>query len=94
MVDGERQLSLGGTRLQPGAILDVGSAPFGVAVGGGSVWVTDNCDGTVSRIDSETNELTATIDVGLAPRWLAFGHGHVWVGVGGVPYDVPGSPCN
>ena len=80
--------------LQPGAIVHVGSAPFGVAVGAGAVWVADNCDGTVSRIDPETNELTGTIDVGLAPRWLAFGHGHLWVGVGGVPYDVPASPCN
>lgn len=51
-------------------------------------------DGTVSRIDPETTELAATSDVGLSPRWLAFGHGHVWVGVGGIPYDVPESPCN
>ena len=54
------------------------SRAFGVAVGDGSVWVTNNCDGTVSRIDPASNEVVATIDTGTSHARLDVGHGYVW----------------
>ena len=38
-------------------------------------------DGTVSRIDPETNDVVETIDVGNAPSGLAFADGRVWLTV-------------
>jgi YVTN family beta-propeller protein len=61
------------------ASIPVGSHPGGVAVGEGSVWVTDSTDGTVSRIDPVTNTITATITVGKGPQGIAVGEGAVWV---------------
>ncbi len=51
------------------------------------MWVANNCDGTVSRIDPASNEVVATIDTEYFPRWLDVGHGYVWVGVGAESYD-------
>jgi DNA-binding beta-propeller fold protein YncE len=45
------------------------------------VW--NHCDGTVSRIDPETDEVVTTIELGLFPQWLAAAGEHVWVGVAG-----------
>jgi YVTN family beta-propeller protein len=59
--------------------IPVGSHPSGVAVGEGSVWVTNSADGTVSRIDPVTNTITATIPVGKGPQGIAVGEGAVWV---------------
>jgi YVTN family beta-propeller protein len=39
----------------------MGPAPAGVAAQGSSVWVTDYWDGTVRRIDAETNDVTNRI---------------------------------
>jgi YVTN family beta-propeller protein len=54
-----------------------GGDPSAIAVGEGSVWVTNRDDGTVSRIDPVTNEST-TIKVGSAPYLIAVGEGSVW----------------
>ena len=43
-----------------GDTIPVGTSPAGVAVGMGSVWVTNGGDGTVSRIDAETNAVNVT----------------------------------
>jgi YVTN family beta-propeller protein len=45
---------------------------------GGSVWVSNELDGTVSRIEPETYDLR-TIDVGGRPAGLAFGADSLWV---------------
>ncbi len=45
-----------------------GTLPAGVAVGEGSVWVTNAGDGTVSRIDVETNEVSQTTPRRRRPR--------------------------
>ena len=42
----------------------VGSAPEGVAVTAGSVWVADHHRGAVTRIDPKTNRVVATIPIG------------------------------
>ena len=51
----------------------------GIAVGGGSVWVTDESSRSVVRIDARTNKWTETVSVGNGPTGIAFGHGSVWV---------------
>ncbi len=55
--------------------IPVGDDPIAVAVGDGSVWVTNYLDGTVSRIDPATNEVVQTIEVGLPPRSHRGGRG-------------------
>lgn len=61
----------------------------GIAVGAGSVWVANTLAFTVTRIDAETNRVTATIPTGQSPLDLfhgptrvAVGHGSVWVADG------------
>ena len=41
-----------------------GTVTFGLDSGGGSLWVTNYCEGTVSRIDPATNTVVATIETG------------------------------
>ena len=43
------------------------------------MWVANSLDGTVSRIDPQTNRVTATIPVGDGPAAIAVGAGGVWV---------------
>jgi DNA-binding SARP family transcriptional activator len=50
----------------------VGRGPTAAAVGAGSVWVANQRDGTVSRVDADTRH-TTTIDVGGDASALAFG---------------------
>jgi YVTN family beta-propeller protein len=44
------------------------------------VWVANTNDGTVSRIDPETNKVER-IEVGNAPAGIAYWRGRVWVSV-------------
>ena len=57
----------------------VGDRPNVVAVGAGAVWVANYGDGTVSRIDPDTNEVQ-TIVVGGHPTQIAIDpEGSVWI---------------
>ena len=47
--------------------------------GGGSVWIANAADGTVSRIDRDARRARCAIPVGGAPAALAFGGGSLWV---------------
>lgn len=74
------------------------SSAEGVAVGAGSVWVsnfglTDQPNGTVSRIDPVTSQVVAVIHVGTNPGFLAFGGGYVWVAMYGEPTVVQIDPA-
>jgi YVTN family beta-propeller protein len=60
------------------ADVPVGNGPASVAVGRGSVWVTNALDRTVSRIDPETGDVIR-IDVGGDPGGIAVGAEAVWV---------------
>lgn len=64
----------------------VGPRPGRLAVGEGGVW-TLNGDGSVSRVDPQTNKVVATITLGggIAGGDIAAGAGSVWV-------SAPGSP--
>ncbi|MEA2135087.1 MAG: hypothetical protein QOC68_2996 [Solirubrobacteraceae bacterium] len=59
----------------------VGHGPQALAAGAGSVWVANQLDGTVSRIDRGRSEVV-TIPVGGEPTGLAFGAGSLWVADG------------
>jgi YVTN family beta-propeller protein len=56
----------------------VGEKPFGIAYGRGAVWVTNNGDDTVTRIDSGSLN-TRILPVGRGPKGVAVGAGAVWV---------------
>ena len=56
-----------------------GGDPGGITVGLDAVWVANSLDGTVSRIDPETNRVVQTVPVGVTPTALAAGAGAVWV---------------
>jgi len=58
----------------------VGTNPFGVAYGAGALWIANNGDGTVTRLDPATRH-TTTIPVGAGPLRVAFAFGKVWVTV-------------
>jgi DNA-binding beta-propeller fold protein YncE/tRNA A-37 threonylcarbamoyl transferase component Bud32 len=58
--------------------IPVGKGPNDVAFGSGSVWTANALDGTVSRIDPETNAVD-TFRVGSWPERIAVGKGGVWV---------------
>ena len=59
--------------------IPIGSAPAGVAVGLGSVWVANTNDNTVTQIELATNTSRQTINVGAGPVGVAVGGGAVWV---------------
>ena len=60
--------------------ISVGNSPIAVATGAGSVWVADDQDNTVIRIDPQSaNAVTATTPVGQGPTAVAVGAGAVWV---------------
>jgi DNA-binding beta-propeller fold protein YncE/ABC-type branched-subunit amino acid transport system substrate-binding protein len=58
-------------------------APGNVAVGEGAVWVLNNEDRTVSRIDPQTREVTRTFKTRGVPSELAVGAGALWIGKAG-----------
>jgi YVTN family beta-propeller protein len=59
----------------------VGNGPVDIAVGAGGVWVANSREGTVSRIDPQSNHVIATIRVGHSLRSIAVGGGFIWVSV-------------
>ena len=61
------------------ATIDLGFAPRSLAVGAGSVWITDQLDDKVIRLDPQTNRVTASIPVGRGASAVAVGRGHVQV---------------
>jgi DNA-binding SARP family transcriptional activator len=68
-----------------GTVTRLHHAPVDITIGEGAVW-TANVDGTVSRVDAKTGDLSATIPLGKYPRiaypvQLAAGAGAVWVAV-------------
>ena len=54
-------------------------------VGDGSVWVANSGDGTVSRVDPQTDRVVATIPVGQSPQALVVRLRSLWVSVAPSP---------
>ncbi|HEX5922939.1 MAG TPA: ABC transporter substrate-binding protein, partial [Baekduia sp.] len=63
-------------------MIAVTGQPTALAVGAGSVWVSGAGGRTVSRIDPQTNSVTATIPSGSDPGALTYGAGALWVANG------------
>jgi YVTN family beta-propeller protein len=62
------------------AKVPVGNSPSSIATGLGGVWIADDVDNTVTRIDPKSvNAVTATTPVGQEPAAVAVGAGAVWV---------------
>jgi serine/threonine protein kinase len=69
----------------------VGEDPTGIAVGeDGDVWVINQGDSTVNRIDPETGEVTSAKSTHGIPSGIAAGEGAVWITNGfGSPSGTP-----
>ncbi len=67
--------------------IEVGDHPIGVAAGGGSVWVANGAETTISEIDPETNEVVGTIPTRSYPYALVYGHGFLWVSLHSRPFN-------
>jgi YVTN family beta-propeller protein len=52
-----------------------------LAAGADAVWVTNQAEGTVSRIDPRTNKIVKTIRLGFNPHGVAVAGGAIWVAV-------------
>jgi peptide/nickel transport system substrate-binding protein len=59
--------------------IGVGTRPGGIAIGGGSVWVTNTGDDSVTQIDLAKRSVSLRVDVGRAPEGIAVTDGSVWV---------------
>jgi ABC-type transport system substrate-binding protein/DNA-binding SARP family transcriptional activator/sugar lactone lactonase YvrE len=57
----------------------VGRSPSAVVGGGGSVWIANAAEGTVTRIDRGSDQPVRVIPVGESPAALAFAGGSLWV---------------
>ena len=57
-----------------------GASPQSLAVGGGSLWVANHDERTVTRIDLASGTMVADISVPSEPHRVAYGAGAVWVG--------------
>ncbi len=63
--------------------IPVGERPNDLAVGYGSVWVIDNLNATLTRIDPDARSIEGDpISVGSHPRGVTTGFGYVWVANG------------
>ena len=61
------------------ATIPVGAGPTSIRYLDGSIWVRNNADGSVSRIDPATNTVVATIKVGDGEGDIASGNASIWV---------------
>src|SRR3954454_8810864 len=64
------------------ANVPIGGRPVAIALGGGSAWVADADNSTVSRIDVKTKERLPIGGLGSDVHDLAFGFGSLWVAGG------------
>jgi serine/threonine-protein kinase len=73
-------LLLDGGGVSVSAPVHVGTPPLRLTVGEGSVWATSAADGTLSRIDPKTGDLTGKpLPLGAGISGVAAGEGSVWV---------------
>ncbi len=68
------------------ATITVGPFPHGVAISPSGVWVANQWDGTLSRIDPVTNSILSTLTLSnsaenLSPRDLTYAAGSLWITV-------------
>ena len=80
------------TRINPNnhevvEVIDVGPLPGRLAAADGAVWTLNRGDGSVTRVDPETNKAVTSISIGkdAAAGEIAAGEGSVWISAPGVP---------
>ena len=61
------------------ATIPLDSAPTGIAVGAGAVWVTSQQTGELLRVDPADDRPSQAIAIGQSPDGVAVGAGSVWV---------------
>ena len=61
------------------ATVPVGEEPRAVVFDGTSLWVSNNVDGTVSRVNPATDAVVQTVPVGAGPGGMAFDGSSIWV---------------
>lgn len=61
-------------------LIPIGDGVRGIAIGEGAVWVTNQNQNTVTKIDPETGRSIDEVTVGEKPDAIAVGSGSVWVG--------------
>ena len=78
---GERSVSRidAGTGRVLDRALPTGAFGRGIAIGSGSVWITDETDARVVVLDRRRGRLVRSVPVGSGPTAIAFGHGSAWV---------------
>jgi YVTN family beta-propeller protein len=62
-----------------GRRIPLGRAPRTVAAGAGALWVADELEGTLTRVDPARSRLVARIKVGNMPTAVVAGAGSLWV---------------
>jgi DNA-binding beta-propeller fold protein YncE len=73
-------LSGGGSSLSVAAPVAIGKPPLRIAAGSEKIWVLSEPEGTLTRIDAESDEVTGKpIEVGKGAAAVAVGGGSVWV---------------
>jgi DNA-binding beta-propeller fold protein YncE len=78
----------------PPELIAVGDRPGGIDAGTTTVWVANNGDGTVTRIDMEDGETIGDpIEVGPSPGAVVVGEGAVWVANNGDGTVTRIEPC-
>ena len=53
--------------------------PEGLALSGKTLWVANSGGASISRIDTESGEVTATVEAGVGPRGIAVLEDAAWV---------------
>jgi serine/threonine-protein kinase len=77
---GVRLLISGGSGPSVAAPVPIGEPPLRIAAGSEKIWVLSEPEGTLTRIDAESDEITgAPIDLGKGVAAVAVGGGSVWV---------------
>ena len=61
------------------ATIGVGDGPGAIAAASDGVWVSDEFDATLDRIDPRTDRVTRAVSVGSSPQGLAVTGSGVWV---------------
>jgi DNA-binding SARP family transcriptional activator/DNA-binding beta-propeller fold protein YncE len=64
------------------AVMPLGGAPRGIAVGGGYIWTANADEGTVSQIDPRVLHVIRTVGVGARATALVEANGVMWVATG------------
>jgi virginiamycin B lyase len=68
------------SEVKPDAVFEVPGVPDWLVITKEATWVSNKPKGTVSRMDTTTNKVSATIDVGKQPcSGITSGFGSIWV---------------